>query len=74
MLIESAGFKGHRVGDAVVSLKACQLYPQPGGATAGQVKALIADIQAEVWRTQGVALEREVVFLPEDFIKDLQGW
>jgi hypothetical protein len=30
------------------------------------VKALIALIQEEVWRRFGVAMEREVVFLPED--------
>ena len=38
----------------------------PGSATAAQVKALMADIQEKVWQTQGVALEREVVWLPED--------
>jgi UDP-N-acetylmuramate dehydrogenase len=65
-LIEAAGFKGHRIGDAVVSRKHANFILNAGRATAAQVKALMADIQAKVWQTQGVALEREVVFLPGD--------
>jgi len=65
-LIEAAGFKGHRLGDALVSRKHANFILNHGHATAAQVKALIADIQEKVWRTQGVALEREVVWLPED--------
>jgi UDP-N-acetylmuramate dehydrogenase len=67
-LIEAAGFKGHRLGDALVSRKHANFILNHGHATAAQVKALIADIQEKVWRTQGVALEREIVFLPGDFI------
>ena len=33
----------------------------------------MADIQEKVWRTQGVALEREVVLLPEDLAWDAVG-
>jgi UDP-N-acetylmuramate dehydrogenase len=65
-LIEAAGFKGRRLGDALVSRKHANFILNRGQATAAQVKALISDIQEKVWRTQGVALEREVVFLPED--------
>ena len=65
-LIEAAGFKGHRLGDALVSRKHANFILNRGQATAAQVKALIADIQEKVWQTQGVALEREVVLLPED--------
>jgi UDP-N-acetylmuramate dehydrogenase len=65
-LIEQAGFKGQRLGDALVSRKHANFILNHGQATAAQVKALIADIQERVWQTQGVALEREVVFLPED--------
>jgi UDP-N-acetylmuramate dehydrogenase len=65
-LIEAAGFKGHRLGDAVVSRKHANFILNAGCATAAQVKALMADIQEKVWQTQGVALEREVVLLPED--------
>jgi UDP-N-acetylmuramate dehydrogenase len=65
-LIEAAGFKGRRLGDALVSRKHANFILNAGSATAAQVKALMADIQEKVWRTQGVALEREVVLLPED--------
>jgi UDP-N-acetylmuramate dehydrogenase len=65
-LIEAAGFKGHRLGDALVSRKHANFILNRGQASAAQVKALMAEIQEKVWRTQGVALEREVVFLPED--------
>ncbi len=65
-LIEAAGFKGYRLGDAVVSRKHANFILNHGHATADQVKALIAAIQEKVWQTLGVALEREVVLLPED--------
>jgi len=68
-LIDQAGFKGCRLGDALVSRKHANFILNHGHATAAQVKALIADIQEKVWQTQGVALEREVVLLPDD----LQG-
>jgi UDP-N-acetylmuramate dehydrogenase len=50
----------------VVSRKHANFILNAGRATAAQVKALMADIQEKVRRTQGVALEREVVWLPED--------
>ncbi|MFZ5447125.1 MAG: UDP-N-acetylmuramate dehydrogenase [Thermodesulfobacteriota bacterium] len=65
-LIDQAKFKGHSAGDAVVSRKHANFILNRGQATAAQVKALIHEIQETVWRTQGVALEREVIFLPED--------
>jgi UDP-N-acetylmuramate dehydrogenase len=65
-LIEQTGFKGRRRGDAVVSAKHANFILNDGAATAIQIKALIADVQEEVWRVHGVVLEREVVFLPED--------
>lgn len=67
-LIEQAGYKGRRVGEAQVSLKHANFILNQGRASAAQVKALINEIQEEVWRTQGVALEREVVFLPDDLL------
>ncbi len=67
-LIEAAGCKGRRVGEAQVSLKHANFILNQGRARAAQVKALIAEIQEQVWRTQGVALEREVVFLPDDLL------
>jgi UDP-N-acetylmuramate dehydrogenase len=67
-LIEEAGLKGRRVGGAMVSRKHANFILNTGEATAAQVKALIAEIQEEVWRRFKVALEREVVFLPEDVL------
>ena len=67
-LIEAAGCKGRRVGEAQVSLKHANFILNQGRARAAQVKALINEIQEQVWRSQGVALEREVVFLPDDLL------
>jgi UDP-N-acetylmuramate dehydrogenase len=67
-LIDQARFKGRSCGDAVVSRKHANFILNRGQATAAQVKGLIAEIQETVWRTQGVALEREVIFLPEDLV------
>lgn len=65
-LIEQAGFKGRRVGDAQVSRKHANFILNQGRATATDIKALIAQIQETVWARFGIRLEREVVFLPED--------
>ncbi len=65
-LIEQIGYKGRRLGGAVVSRRHANFILNQGQASAAQIKALISEIQEQVWRTQGVALEREVIFLPED--------
>jgi UDP-N-acetylmuramate dehydrogenase len=65
-LIDQAGFKGRHFGDAVVSRKHANFILNRGDATAAQIKGLIQAIQEKVWHNSGVALEREVIFLPED--------
>jgi UDP-N-acetylmuramate dehydrogenase len=65
-LIDQAGFKGCSCGDAVVSRKHANFILNRGGATATQIKGLIQEIQEKVWMRSGVALKREVIFLPED--------
>jgi UDP-N-acetylmuramate dehydrogenase len=65
-LIEQAGFKGRRLGDAQVSWKHANFILNQGQATAADIKALMEQIQEVVWQRFGVKLEREVVFLPED--------
>ena len=65
-LIEAAGFKGHRLGDAVVSRKHANFILNAGHATAGQVKALMADIQEKVGGPRGWPSTPRVVWLPED--------
>ncbi|MHB8068286.1 MAG: UDP-N-acetylmuramate dehydrogenase [Desulfobaccales bacterium] len=65
-LIEQAGWKGRHVGEAQVSRKHANFILNQGHATAAQVKALITEIQENIWRTRGITLQREVVFLPDD--------
>ncbi|MEW6388688.1 MAG: UDP-N-acetylmuramate dehydrogenase [Thermodesulfobacteriota bacterium] len=67
-LIEQAGFKGRRRGDAQVSRKHANFILNQGQATAAQIAALLEEIQEAVWRTFGLALEREVVLLPQDLL------
>jgi UDP-N-acetylmuramate dehydrogenase len=62
-LIEAAQLKGLRVGQAQVSLKHANFILNLGGAKAADVEALIARVQDEVLKQQGVQLEREVIYL-----------
>ena len=59
-LIEAAGLKGLRVGGAMVSRRHANFIVNLGGATAADVRALIARVQDEVERRFGVRLEPEV--------------
>ncbi|MCM1287166.1 MAG: UDP-N-acetylmuramate dehydrogenase [Clostridium sp.] len=59
-LIEDAGLKGYRVGDAMVSEKHCGFVINCGNATCSDVKALIGDIQNKVFEKFGVQLMPEV--------------
>lgn len=59
-LIEEAGLKGGRIGDALVSPKHANFIVNAGQATAKDVLALIALIQERVWTTRGVRLEPEI--------------
>lgn len=64
-LIEDAGLKGFSVGGAQVSEKHAGFVINRGGATAADVKALIAEIQRRVFENAGVHLEREVIYFGE---------
>ena len=59
-LIEAAGLKGYRIGDAVVSDKHANFIVNLGKASAGELEQLIRHVQATVQRVHGVALETEV--------------
>ena len=59
-LIEDAGFRGYRVGDAQVSEKHCGFVVNRGKATCAEVLQLIEDVQKEVKEQFGVQLEPEV--------------
>jgi UDP-N-acetylmuramate dehydrogenase len=59
-LIEVSGLKGYRVGDASVSTKHANFIINHGDATAADIEALIAHVQATVQRLHGVLLHPEV--------------
>jgi UDP-N-acetylmuramate dehydrogenase len=59
-LIEAAGLKGLRIGDASVSLKHANFIINHGSATAADVERLIERVQDEVARAHGVRLHPEV--------------
>jgi len=60
-LIESAGLKGLRIGDAAVSEKHAGFVVNLGNATAGDVTALMAEIQKRVQAHSGIQLQPEVL-------------
>ena len=62
-LIEQAGLKGQRVGDAVVSDKHANFIMNQGQATAADIRALIVLVQREVKEKLGELLEPEIEFL-----------
>lgn len=62
-LIMDAGLRGYQVGGAQVSEKHCGFVINKGGATAADVKQLVADVQKEVKKQFDVELEPEVIFL-----------
>jgi UDP-N-acetylmuramate dehydrogenase len=62
-LIDEAGLKGARIGDAVVSRKHANFIENCGEATARDVRALIDHIREKVLQTSGVELITEVQFL-----------
>ena len=62
-LVTDAGLRGYQVGGAAVSKKHAGFVVNVGGATAADVRAVIAHVQDEVERQFGVRLEPEVRFL-----------
>ncbi len=65
-LIEDAGLRGFAVGGAQVSEKHCGFVVNKGGATAGDVRELITQIQQRVKASAQVAIEPEVIMLGFD--------
>ena len=59
-LIQEAGLKGFRVGDAAVSEKHSGFVVNLGRASAADVTALIAQVQSRVRENSGIELEPEV--------------
>jgi UDP-N-acetylmuramate dehydrogenase len=59
-LIESAGLKGFRIGDASVSGKHANFIINHGAARAADVEAVIRHVQSTVAQVHGIALTTEV--------------
>lgn len=64
-LIEQAGLKGFRYGNAGISSKHANFIVNLGGATAAEVRHLIVLAQKAVYEKAGILLEPEVVFAGE---------
>jgi len=62
-LIEQAGLKGRRVGDAVVSEKHANFIMNRGKATAKDIRELMDIVQREVLEKLGETLEPEIEFV-----------
>ncbi len=63
VLISAAGLKGFRVGGAMVSEKHANFIVNVGGATASDVKAVMAQVKLELKKQFGVEVEQEVIFV-----------
>jgi UDP-N-acetylmuramate dehydrogenase len=74
-LIEAAGLKGHRIGAAEVSPMHANYFVNTGGATAADVRALIAHAQQVVEARFGVRLEPEVKMIGRrgEYLNDGEG-
>ena len=64
-LIERAGLKGHRIGDAQVSAKHANFIVNTGAASAADIESLLRHVQATVERVHGVRLVPEVRIVGE---------
>lgn len=70
LLIDQAGLKGFTIGGAEISRKHANWIVNKGDATAADVQALIAEAQRAVFELNGVKLEREVIYLPQDLARE----
>jgi UDP-N-acetylmuramate dehydrogenase len=61
-LIEKAGLKGFRYGNAEISEQHANFIVNLGGAMAGEVRHIIVVAQRRVYERSGVLLEPEVIF------------
>lgn len=59
-LIDQAGLKGYRVGNAAISEKHAGFAVNLGGATAADVKSLLHQVSDKVYEATGIRLEPEV--------------
>ena len=64
-LIDQCGLKGTRIGGAMVTHRHANIFINTGGATAADVRALIAHVQEVVEARTGYRLEPEISFVGE---------
>lgn len=64
-MIDEAGLRGYRIGDAAVSEKHTGFLVNLGAATAKDMRALMQKVQETVQKTHGVLLEPEIRFVGE---------
>lgn len=64
-LIDQCGLKGTRIGGAMVTPRHANIFINAGRATAADVRALIAHVQAVVRERTGYSLEPEISFVGE---------
>ena len=64
-LIDECGLKGTRIGGAMVTPRHANIFINAGGATAADVRALIAHVQEAVLARTGYRLEPEISFVGE---------
>ena len=72
-LIEAAGLKGLRIGDASVSTKHANFIINHGSASAADVESLIGRVQDEVQRAHGVRLHPEVRMVGRSAGQSVEG-
>lgn len=68
-LIEAAGLKGFKIGGAQVSEKHANFIINAGSATAAEIEKMIAYVQKEVAKKQGINLQTEVCIVGENTTK-----
>jgi UDP-N-acetylmuramate dehydrogenase len=64
-ILDELGFRGRRIGDALVSEKHANIFVNAGRATAKDMLALVCEAQAAARAAFGIELEPEVVRLGE---------
>jgi UDP-N-acetylmuramate dehydrogenase len=66
LLLDQAGARGRAVGDAAVSDVHCNFIVNRGNARAADVLRLAEELKDLVYRTSGIRLEEEVIYLRAD--------
>jgi len=62
-ILEEAGVRGMRVGDAAVFEKHCNIVVNLGRATSSDIKTLVAQMEAAARAKLGVDLKREILYI-----------